>query len=70
MLTRSANKILDLVGAPGRHSPPHFVMILNKKYTRLKDQIILKMIVIPPPHNKKKTFRERESIECDVSFQM
>ena len=44
MLTGSVNKILDLVGAPGRHSPPPNVfMILNKKYTRLKDEMILKM---------------------------
>ena len=44
ILTGFVNKILDLVVAPGRHSPPPNVFtILNKKYTRFKDEMILKM---------------------------
>jgi len=48
----------------------NFFMILNKKYTRVKDEMILKMIVMPLPTIKKLSFREKKRIEGDVSFQM
>ena len=53
MLTGSVNKFSDLGHLEGTAPPPNFFMILNKKYTRLKGEMILKMIVIPLPKIKK-----------------
>ena len=48
MLTGSVKKISDLGRLEGTALPPRiFFMILNTKYTRLKGEMILKMIVIP-----------------------
>ena len=43
MLTGSVNKILDLVGVPGRHSLPECFYDFEQKNTRLKHEMILKM---------------------------
>ena len=43
MLTGSVNKIVDLVGAPGRVSLPECFYDFEQKNTRLKDEMILKM---------------------------
>ena len=45
MLTGSVNKILDSVGAPGRHreAPPECFYDFEQKIYKLKDEMILKM---------------------------
>ena len=70
MRTGFVHKILYLGHMGGIAPALNFFMILNKKYTRVKDEMILKMIVMPLPTIKKLSFREKKRIEGDVSFQM